>query len=400
MWDALSLGLSLVVAVVSLPVVVFAIEVLAARAPSGGPGSYAGRASRALGSAAVVVPAHDESRGILPTLADLMPQLGPDDRLIVVADNCSDDTAVVAAAAGAEVIRRDDLTRIGKGYALAYAIDHLAASPPGFVLFIDADCRVSAGAVAELRAACAATGRPVQAAYLMKAPPHSAVDHRFAEFAWIVKNWVRPLGLKCLGCPVQLMGTGMMVGWDEIRAVPLSSGHLVEDLKLGLDLATIGAPPLFLPGVTVMSEFPASAAGVETQRQRWVNGHLVMIVQALPRLLWRALADRNLGLLALALDLSVPPLSLLAALVAVTLMVSGMGAVLGASPLVPALAALDLVLLALALWVAWQGFGRDALAPTAGFGAIVPLMLAKGRLYGRLLLGKTPRRWIRTDRGR
>src|SRR5437588_6109247 len=59
---------------------------------------------------AVIVPAHNESNGIVPTIEDIKPQLRPGDRLIVVADNCTDDTAAVASSAGAEVISRNDLT--------------------------------------------------------------------------------------------------------------------------------------------------------------------------------------------------------------------------------------------------------------------------------------------------
>ena len=39
--------------------------------------------------------------------------------LLVVAGNCTDDTAVVAAASGAEVIDRNDPEKKGKAYALA-----------------------------------------------------------------------------------------------------------------------------------------------------------------------------------------------------------------------------------------------------------------------------------------
>src|ERR1700733_14641712 len=52
---------------------------------------------------AVLIPAHNEAAGIAPTIEDIKLQLRPGDRLIVVADNCSDDTAVVATSLGAEV---------------------------------------------------------------------------------------------------------------------------------------------------------------------------------------------------------------------------------------------------------------------------------------------------------
>src|SRR5262245_47349772 len=57
---------------------------------------------------AVLVPAHDESTGLLPTLADIKSQLLPGDRVLVVADNCDDDTAAVASRTGAEVVERHD----------------------------------------------------------------------------------------------------------------------------------------------------------------------------------------------------------------------------------------------------------------------------------------------------
>jgi cellulose synthase/poly-beta-1,6-N-acetylglucosamine synthase-like glycosyltransferase len=66
---------------------------------------------------AVLVPAHNEDAGLLPTLADIKAQMHVSDRLLVVADNCTDDTTAVAAAMGANVIERNDPDRKGKGYA-------------------------------------------------------------------------------------------------------------------------------------------------------------------------------------------------------------------------------------------------------------------------------------------
>ena len=66
---------------------------------------------------AVLVPAHNESGKILPTLADIRAQLAAGDRLLVVADNCDDDTAPVARSpAQKSSIARP--YRVGKGYAL------------------------------------------------------------------------------------------------------------------------------------------------------------------------------------------------------------------------------------------------------------------------------------------
>ena len=85
----------------------------------------------------VLIPAHNESVGILATLDSVLPQLLKDDRLLVVADNCSDDTARISADAGAEVVERNDASRRGKGYALDFGVRHLERDPPQLVVIVD-----------------------------------------------------------------------------------------------------------------------------------------------------------------------------------------------------------------------------------------------------------------------
>ena len=151
---------------------------------------------------------------MLGTLDDIKAQLRSGDRLLVVADNCTDDTAAVAKVAGAEVTERHDLARIGKGYALDWGLQHLSVDPPEIVIVIDADCRLATNTLDQLAMACATTRRPVQALYLMTAPDEPSINYRVAMFAFRVKNWVRPLGLRALNLPCQLMGTGMAFPWE------------------------------------------------------------------------------------------------------------------------------------------------------------------------------------------
>ena len=60
------------------------------------------------------------------------------------------------------------------------------------------------------------------------------VSHRIAEFAWRIKNDLRPRGLAALGLPCQLMGSGMAFPREVIGKVNLATGHLAEDLDLGV----------------------------------------------------------------------------------------------------------------------------------------------------------------------
>ena len=346
---------------------------------------------------AVLVPAHNESTGIRATIDDIKTQLMDGDRLVVIADNCADDTAYIAAVAGAEVVERHDLTKVGKGYALHFGLQHLSADPPRIVIIIDADCRLSPSAIEHLAVACATTVRPIQALDLMVAPESSSINYRVAEFAWRVKNWVRPLGLRALGLPCYLMGTGMAFPWELIRSAEIASGEIVEDRKLGYDLAAAGHAPLFCPSAVVTSQFPTSAEGAKTQRQRWEHGHLGLILTLVPRLIGQAIVSGNVGLLALALDLAVPPLALLGLLLTSAAIVSGVATLVGLSPLALIISTASFAAFVFAVLLSWLTHGRDLLPPAALL-SVVPYVLGKFGLYGRFLSQKRASRWIRTDR--
>lgn len=381
---------------VAIPVCIFFAEIVAAIAlpqrefevpPTGEPRPRV----------AVLVPAHNESIGLLPTLSGVEAQLRAADRLLVVADNCTDDTAAVAAAAGAEVTVRNDPDRRGKGYALAWGIRHLGADPPEVVIVLDADCRLADAAIDRLAAVCAATQRPVQALDLMIAPDESSINFWVAEFAWRVKNWVRPLGLRALGLPCQLMGTGMAFPWEVIRSADIASGLIVEDIKLGLDLALAGKSPLFFPPAKVTSEFPLSVEGAQSQRQRWEQGHIGMILRTGPRLIATAVMQANLHLLVLALDVMVPPLSLLGLLVVGMSVVAGLATLLGLSPAALFVSLVSLVAFGAGVSLCWLRYGRDILSSRAIL-LVAPYVIGKIPLYRKILTRESGSRWVRTDR--
>lgn len=397
MMMVVSIGIAVLALFLSVPITILFVEVIASFAgEKNAPSSPKLSVNKRI---AVVVPAHNESIGIVPTLEDIKPQLQIGDRLFVVADNCTDDTANVAECSGASVILRDDPNNVGKGYALGYAIDLIRSDPPDFIVFVDADCRLEPNAIKNLKDSCDISQRPTQACYLMKSPENSPIDHSFAEFAFLLRNWIRPLGLSALNCPVQLMGTGMIFPWKVINAAPLASGHLVEDLKLGLDLATAGSAPRFLPSVKVTSDFPLTAKGTDSQRQRWVQGHLGMIGKRVPMLFSEAIKRNNLELLALAIDLMVPPLSLLGLMTVAILALAGGLTLCGASSLGFLIASINFGVLAITLVMAWVGFGRKIL-PARKLLSLGTIVFKKVGFYIQMLIGRTAIHWVRTDRGK
>ncbi|MEO5770290.1 MAG: glycosyltransferase, partial [Polyangia bacterium] len=308
---------------------------------------------------AVLVPAHDEAAQIAATVRALTAQLNPRDRLIVIADNCDDDTAARARQAGATVFERKDDQRQGKGFAIAYALDRLAADPPDVVVMVDADCRVSAGGVGRLARLAIARDRPVQAEYVIKPPPNPSPVSVVSGLAMIVRNRVRSRGLARLGFPCQLAGSGMAFPWKVLRAAPALGDELVEDLVMGLQMALSGHPPMFCPDVRITSELPQTRGAAIKQRRRWEHGHLQTLVTYFPRLVAAGVRRRSAALVGMGLDLMVPPLALLVLLQAAVLTASVIGGVSGATSYRPArIAGAGLALLTAAVGTGWFVFGR------------------------------------------
>jgi cellulose synthase/poly-beta-1,6-N-acetylglucosamine synthase-like glycosyltransferase len=392
MQDIVSWLLAILAVVVAIPTALLCLEILAGMLS---PPACAGPTGGTRRRIAVVVPARNESATISLTLRDIQPQLSPGDRLLVVADNCKDDTADIARQVGAEVIERHNPTRIGKGYALDFGIRHLEGSPPDVVVVIDADCGVAQGAIGRLVSVCASTGRPVQALYLMTMPSGSQINHQVAEFAWRVKNWARPLGLAGFRLPCQLMGTGMTFPWEVIRTADLAHDWSVEDLKLGLELAEAGHAPIFCPTALVTSCFAATARGADIQRRRWEHGHIATILKKAPRLLGRAIAQGNLNLLGLTLDLLVPPLSLLAIMLMLSFLLDGAAALSGLRSTAFMINAGCIAGFAISVGIAWKRYGRDVL-PSRSTLLIPGYIIRKFGIYGQACSGHMSAQWARS----
>jgi 1,2-diacylglycerol 3-beta-glucosyltransferase len=264
----------------------------------------------------VLVPAHDESGVIAACVGSLVAADYPPDRraIVVVADNCADDTAERARAAGALVWERDDAARPGKGPALAWALDHARRAVPDFagVVMVDADCRASAGLLSALAARLSTGQAIVQADYTIANPEAStAAALRYAGFALV--NTVRPRGKTALGLSCGLLGTGMALSRDVLEAVPWRAFSVTEDREYHLRAVWAGWRATFAAEAAVTSPAPTTHQAAQTQQMRWETGNVELARRWVPRLAGRGLRRRDVQELHLALELLVPPLSLVVA---------------------------------------------------------------------------------------
>lgn len=344
----------------------------------------------------VVVPAHDEEAGIATTLASLRALDYPTDHfeLVVVADNCRDRTAAVALASGVTVWTRHDRSHPGKGPALAWAFERVLRERPAVdaVAVVDADCEASTDLLSAMDLSLRRGAPAVQVDNVVSNPGGSSASAlRYAAFA--LMNTVRPRGKARLGLSAGLLGTGMAFSRSLLEREPWTAFSIAEDREYHLRIVAAGERVALAREGSVRGPMPTSLARASQQQLRWEGGAFAAAREWTPKLLKAAVRERDGGRLHAALEPLVPPQALLAAghlaLVAAAIGLRSRGAAgLGALNVA---GQLSFVLGGLRLTGApAEAYRALALAPV--------LIVHKLALYARLVAGRGPTAWVRTER--
>jgi hypothetical protein len=110
-----------------------------------------------------------------------------------------------------------------------------------------------------------------------------------------------------------------------------------------------------------------------------------------------AITRGNFDLLALTLDLAVPPLSLLGFIAMVFSVIGCAATLLGFSSASMWISIASLVSLICSVLLCWSRYGHDLLPPTAML-SMPSYVIRKLPLYRKILSGGSGSEWIRTDR--
>ena len=345
----------------------------------------------------VLIPAHNEQDCISGIIGDVKQQLGEKDRVIVIADNCTDETVAVSKRDGAEVIERHNLEHRGKSYALRYALEELEETPPEVVIVVDADCRISASAILDLSTKAAALNRPVQGSYIFGGQRGSASSNLASSFTLWFKNHIRPLGSLRLGMPCQLTGSGMAFPWEVIRKVNVANQSLAEDTTLGLELAYLGHPPIFCPEAKIDGNVPKTWGTLVQQSRRWEQGYLESILTNAPKMILRSITKFRPSLFWAALDLCIPPLALLGMAWMALLVLTAISIAFFNGTWLPfTLLMISGGAVGMSLLLGWYFHCRERV-PVQAILALPWFLLRKVGIY-LSLLKKRERVWLKTDR--
>lgn len=306
--------IDLALAAVGLPVLGAALYLLVA--------TVLWRAPKPLGTRGqtrfvVLVPAYNEAQGIGATVRSLQAADYPRElvRLVVIADNCTDATAAVAVAHGAEVLERADAERRGKGYALRFGIDQLLREPQASwdaLVVVDGDSSVDPAFFHGLAASIEVGEQAVQAVYLPRPGGRTSVSV-ITHVAFVAFHLVRSAARERLGLSCGLRGNGMAFTRALLDAVPHTSFSRTEDLEFGIQLGLQGIRVAFADGARVYGDMPDVRGAVRSQRERWIGGRCAMVRRFAVPLFRRACRHRDVVAADLAMDLFVPPVSVLVA---------------------------------------------------------------------------------------
>ena len=345
----------------------------------------------------IIVPAHNEAVSIGRVIRSLQRIDWPKDsfRIVVVADNCSDATATLARAAGADVIERHDTRRRGKGYALDAAFrSSLASDWADAVVVVDADSEVSTNLL-EAFAARIDRGAGVLQAHYGVLNVAASWRTRLMSIALGAFHRVRSRARERLGLSCGIRGNGWCITLRVLRMVPYRAFSLTEDLEYGIDLGLAKQRVHGVDEATVAATMVTGEAASRSQRQRWESGRGQLIRSRSAPLLRAALGSGGKVCLDLLLDLWVLPLSYVVLNVLLLIGLAGMArpweASLGIWAWVGAGCAVCLMLYVLRGW---------QLSGVGARGALDLLRAPFYVLWKLVLMLRThaPAEWVRTRR--
>lgn len=257
----------------------------------------------------ILVPAHNEERGIPRTLRAIVADMRERDQLLVVADRCTDSTAAAARAAGGLVLERGEDEEPGRAAARQAGLEYARGLEWDAVLMLDADSVIAPGFFAACERALA-TGAPAVQARSESGHGRSLAQEA-ALAAFTLQGVTIPRGRDRLGLSVRLRGTGMAIRRDLALAhrfrAPAS-----EDLFFTLDLMLDGVRCRHVDAARLRSEGAGDWGSFGGQKVRYEAGRMAAARTYVPRLLGRALRRGDLSCLEAAWFLATPPFAIAA----------------------------------------------------------------------------------------
>lgn len=236
---------------------------------------------------AVLIAARNEENCIAGIVRSLKEQNYPEQlcHIYVIPNNCTDNTAAAAAAAGARVMSVPSGVR-GKGAALREAMDRLLRSKENYGAFcvFDADNWADKNFLEAMNRALTSGARVAKSRILAGNPGDSWVCGCYDTY-FCNANLFMNRARERLGLSARLVGTGFAVKTDFISELGgFRTETITEDAEFYAICAVKGERIAFCEEAVTYDEEPLSFHTSLTQRRRWVSGILQVARLKLPEL--------------------------------------------------------------------------------------------------------------------
>ena len=239
---------------------------------------------------AIVIPAHNEAGLIEGTVASLIDSDYPVERrdVYVIADNCSDDTAGRARAAGATCHERTNLTLRGKPYALDWMIRQIDLDRYDAIVIVDADTIVDRQFLAVMDMHVMAGEQSIQGHIGVMNPDENWLT-RLGVLPASVKYRLHYPGKRALGLSCPLAGNGMCFSTALMRRFGWNAFSITENWEYYVMLALHGYTTTPAIEAKVYGQVARTLKLGTPQRVRWMQGQ----IETLQRY-WRPLIARGI----------------------------------------------------------------------------------------------------------
>ena len=234
----------------------------------------------------VLIPAHNEEGSLAATIASLLSQSHPPERVIVVADNCTDSTVSIARRAGVEVFESVGNTHKKAG-ALNQALRLVLPQQDenDVVMVMDADTVLDDDFLSSAVTRFTSDRALMAVGGLFHGEPGHGILGQFQRNEYI--RYAREMRRR-RGRVFVLTGTASLFRPRALRTVAASRSHsipgshgdvydtaaLTEDNELTIALKSLGALMVSPAECTVVTELMPTWATLGAQRLRWQRGAL------------------------------------------------------------------------------------------------------------------------------
>lgn len=258
----------------------------------------------------IMLAAHNEEKVIAATVRTLSALQYPEARcsVLVIADDCSDDTVLEARFAGARVLVKPGPAK-GKGHVIQWALaqPEIRAADWQALILLDADSRPRPDFLLYMDAAV------LDGAVAVQGRSESVPQAGWVANGYAVNNSQRNrtwhLAREMAGFSAALTGTGVCLTRGLLESMPPVTKTLTEDLEYSAQLARSGIRVRYLHEALIRIEQPHSLRSSVHQRLRWARGQILTAVAHGPGLLWRTVRRGDLAAFDMALYLALPSLT-------------------------------------------------------------------------------------------